>query len=576
MRRLGVPFRRLTPLPLPAATASASPHPARRAHGGHGHSHGHSLTEDFSAGMSPAQIAECQRVTILGASTNITLSVAQMTLGTHGGSYAMVAEGMHSFVDVLSDGVAFMSIQSEKWQYRRCRFPFGLGRLQSIGAVFVSSLLVWFSAGLLFASFRRVATALTGSDDSAKEAAPAKRADDDHDHCHSHDHGHSHQHGHSHFADLVQTSDDGSHSVAWAMVAVAIGALLSKETLYRIARRVGERNNSKVLIANAYHHRADAWSAGVALIGVLGRTNGLPIVDALAAIVVACTVGRIGLRILWTNVLGFFDYQGGQELDRLRGEMRKVNTGYTDTVTAAAAASAKAADGDVALQFCASTDARLRDFVKVSDAASEAVVPQQEQTVSCTTPTGVATTMAVPMPTASPISSVQPTTRDVHVVAVNQFATHHGTRYILHGTLLCRPSTHCAVPVDLEVGTVNAVRAALPGAKIFDTYFKLVVCETDDEESFRHAAALVCTFHALNTADVFPAWAERRLVIACSIGHDCHSDLAAVARLFRCELELRGPSAKSGGSCTSCNPRDRDARSLRIRLKNRLLDYLGL
>ena len=47
-------------------------------------------------------------------------------------------------------------------------------------------------------------------------------------------------------------------------------AIVSKEILFRVTKKIGERNNSSVLIANAYHHRSDVWASVVALAGLGG------------------------------------------------------------------------------------------------------------------------------------------------------------------------------------------------------------------------------------------------------------------------------------------------------------------
>lgn len=47
-------------------------------------------------------------------------------------------------------------------------------------------------------------------------------------------------------------------------------AIVSKEILFRVTKKIGERNKSSVLIANAYHHRSDVWASVVALAGLGG------------------------------------------------------------------------------------------------------------------------------------------------------------------------------------------------------------------------------------------------------------------------------------------------------------------
>ena len=51
-------------------------------------------------------------------------------------------------------------------------------------------------------------------------------------------------------------------------------SIVAKETLYRVTKRIGEKNNSSVLVANAYHHRSDVWASVVALAGLGGAYMG--------------------------------------------------------------------------------------------------------------------------------------------------------------------------------------------------------------------------------------------------------------------------------------------------------------
>ena len=67
----------------------------------------------------------------------------------------------------------------------------------------------------------------------------------------------------------------------------AAAAILGKEALYHYTLRVAERFNSSLLRANAWHHRSDAISSVVVLLGILGAQFGYPWLDPVAAIAVA-------------------------------------------------------------------------------------------------------------------------------------------------------------------------------------------------------------------------------------------------------------------------------------------------
>lgn len=75
----------------------------------------------------------------------------------------------------------------------------------------------------------------------------------------------------------------------------------AKETLFRYTRKVGIRQNSPAVIANAWHHRSDAFSSigtaagigGAILLGETGR-----VLDPLAAVVVSFFIARVAVKLL--------------------------------------------------------------------------------------------------------------------------------------------------------------------------------------------------------------------------------------------------------------------------------------
>jgi cation diffusion facilitator family transporter len=75
---------------------------------------------------------------------------------------------------------------------------------------------------------------------------------------------------------------------------VALGALVSKELLFRYMLAVAERVRSSMLIANAWHARSDAASSLVVALGIVGNLLGFPLLDPVAAFVVGLMVSRMG------------------------------------------------------------------------------------------------------------------------------------------------------------------------------------------------------------------------------------------------------------------------------------------
>jgi cation diffusion facilitator family transporter len=97
-------------------------------------------------------------------------------------------------------------------------------------------------------------------------------------------------------------------------------SIISKEWLYRITRSVGEETNSQVVIANAWHHRSDAYSSILALgsIGVAMYVPGMAAADAFAGLLVAGMICMTGAEIMGEAVNQLTDKSDKQLIERLK------------------------------------------------------------------------------------------------------------------------------------------------------------------------------------------------------------------------------------------------------------------
>lgn len=111
-------------------------------------------------------------------------------------------------------------------------------------------------------------------------------------------HGPSHHHHDHHGIDM-------NHPVL--ALNTTIVAIAVKEGLYWITKRAGERSGSGLMKANAWHHRADAVSSLVALIGVGGSVLGVRFLDPLAGLVVSGMILKAGLQTGYQSILELVD-----------------------------------------------------------------------------------------------------------------------------------------------------------------------------------------------------------------------------------------------------------------------------
>jgi divalent metal cation (Fe/Co/Zn/Cd) transporter len=140
------------------------------------------------------------------------------------------------------------------------RYPFGLAKFETVGTGLVAILLIGGALGIGSHSLSLLLSALSDTAMAVPvgplQAALLKITAAAHNIPGIGHIGHSHSHA-AHALDM---------NAAW----FAAASVVSKEWLFRITRTVAVQENSPVLLANAYHHRSDAYSSVVALVAILG------------------------------------------------------------------------------------------------------------------------------------------------------------------------------------------------------------------------------------------------------------------------------------------------------------------
>lgn len=186
-----------------------------------------------------------QKSTMISVAVNILLSCVQILLGIFSGSQGLIADGIHSFSDLVSDFVVLIANKKSRKPSDEDHH-YGHGRYENeasliIGAILflVGSIMIWSASGKLW------------HPEAISEV----------------------------------------HIVAlW----VALFALVTKELLFRYMLAVATRIQSSLLIANAWHARSDAASSVVVSVGIVGNLLGFPWLDPVAAIVVGVLIARMG------------------------------------------------------------------------------------------------------------------------------------------------------------------------------------------------------------------------------------------------------------------------------------------
>lgn len=183
-----------------------------------------------------------------GVIVNLLLSIGKLLFGYIGHSQALIADGLHSLSDLLSDGMVLLATHYSNTDADD-NHPYGHARYETFATIIVAMLLTAVGIGIGVDAIYRLL-------DSEKLAIPGM-------------------------------------ITLW----VAGASIVSKEILYQYTMIVARRVKSSLLEANAWHHRSDAVSSIVVFVGIAGAMWGYPMLDSIAAIIVALMICKIAWEL---------------------------------------------------------------------------------------------------------------------------------------------------------------------------------------------------------------------------------------------------------------------------------------
>lgn len=163
-------------------------------------------------------------VTLVGSVVNIILTVFKIFAGVLGRSTAMIADGIHSLSDLLSDIVVIVFVKISA-KGRDKDHDYGHGKFETFATLIISLMLIVVAVNLMSGGINKIRQILDGG----------------------------------------EVSSPGMIAL-WA----AVASIVLKEILYRYTIIQGRALNSPMMIANAWHHRSDAFSSVGSLLGIAG------------------------------------------------------------------------------------------------------------------------------------------------------------------------------------------------------------------------------------------------------------------------------------------------------------------
>lgn len=198
----------------------------------------------------PSQCAEIQKITWAGLIANLLLAGAKCAAGTLGCSQAVFADGIHSLTDMTTDIAILLGVRY--WtKPADSDHPHGHGRIETMVTLGIGLVLALVATGMLWNAISTL-----------------------------HDH---------------KDTRPGAIALVAALISIVV-----KEALYRWTMVTGRRLRSAALVANAWHHRSDAFSSVPAALAVGGAMiwPAWAFLDHVGAVVVSFFIYQATYKIV--------------------------------------------------------------------------------------------------------------------------------------------------------------------------------------------------------------------------------------------------------------------------------------
>ena len=219
---------------------------------------------------------QAKKVTLWGAFINALLAIIKCVGGFFFHSQALIADGIHSLSDLLSDSLVLMASKYGS-QEADASHPYGHQRIETAATLFLALLLIVAGIGIAWDAVRHII--------------------------------------------LKDVLTPEIYAVP-----IAVISILANEILFHYTKYIGIKIQSELITANAWHHRSDAASSVIVLLGLLGGLFGFQYVDSIAAIVVGGMILKMGIDYGWNSTKELVDTAvESQQLKTMEKIIKDVN-----------------------------------------------------------------------------------------------------------------------------------------------------------------------------------------------------------------------------------------------------------
>lgn len=199
-----------------------------------------------------------RRVTVVNAVVDLFLGILKIIVGFLGHSHALIADGVHSLSDLITDALVLVAAKIGGKMPDKDH-PYGHQRIETLGALIVALLIIAVGLGIIYETYRHIQL--------------------------------------------------GQLAVVYALpvMVTALVSIACKEGLFRYSLKIGKKVNSNLLITNAWHNRSDVWVSALVVIGAVGNLFKIPYADNICAAIIALVIIKSGVALFSHGILELID-----------------------------------------------------------------------------------------------------------------------------------------------------------------------------------------------------------------------------------------------------------------------------
>ena len=218
------------------------------------------------------KIAQSERlamqVSINSIIVNLILSVGKLAAGILANSAAMISDAVHSASDVFSTFIVMAGVKISN-KASDAEHQYGHERLECVAAIILAIVLALTGIGIGYAGLEKI---------------------------------------------LHASAEDLKIPGSLALIAAVI-SIIVKEGMFWYTKKAAAKINSSALMADAWHHRSDAFSSIGALVGIAGSRLGFPIMDSIASLVIFVFIVKAASDIFKDAIDKMVDHSCDEEME---------------------------------------------------------------------------------------------------------------------------------------------------------------------------------------------------------------------------------------------------------------------